>query len=125
MWEKISSILKKLPSFEWKVYRWTQLDNATYERAYGWLKEGDVITEKAFTSTSTSPKIAEEFVWIPLDSKTPLKHFKNILFEIKSKNGKFILNPDEKEILFDRWTRFRVLEKDSSSPVIRILLEEI
>lgn len=124
-WEYISSVLKKLPSFDWVVYRGTQLDNATYNRAYWWIKEWDIITEPAFTSTSTAIKVAEDFLWTSLDNKTPMKNFKNILFKIKSKNGKFILNPDEKEILFDRWTKFRVTGKDTSNPVIKIYLEEI
>ena len=47
------------------------------------------------------------------------------MLKIKSKNGKFIWNAWESEILFDRWTQFKVIQKNTNWKTINIYLEEI
>ena len=124
MWKYLSDWLKKLPSFEWTVFRWEQYPLSEYNEIYWKLKEWDILHNEAFTSTSTDRGIAEEFAWFEW-WKLNKPAEKNVILTITSKNWKYILNSAEKEIMFDAWTDFRVIKKIDNWDVVEILLEEI
>lgn len=125
-WVYISSWLKKLPSYEWTVYRWEQMTNKMFNDIYWWLEKWDIMTKPAFTSSSLSKNYAaSEFAWILEDWTLTKPAEKNILFTIESKNWKYTFNSNEREILFDAWTKFKILEKNDLWNIVYFTLEEI
>ncbi len=93
--QAVSDDLATLPPVKGPVFRGTHLEPdqiASY-------KPGEVVEEKAFTSTSTDPDKA---------------FGGNTKFFIQSETGTDVASfsqvPDESEILFDRGTTFKVLE---------------
>lgn len=124
MWNYLSNALKKLPSFEWKVFRWEQYTLDEYNKVYWGLKKWDVIKNKAFTSTSTDRGIAEEFAWFEWwKLKNPAE--KNVIITIESKNWKYVLNSAEKEIMFDAWTDYEVLGINDDWNIVELYLKEL
>ena len=99
-------------------------DNKLYESLLNKVEVGSEIKLPSFISTSRSKSYAEAFTTAP----------KSIFFEIKGKNGMFIDNSVysqsiEREILFNRDTKFRVIGSSMKTVDRRkipyILLEEI
>lgn len=115
----ISAAMKKMPNYEWEVYRWINLSDGDYQQFVD-LKVWDVFTDPAFMSTSTSESVAKSFMDTTIYSAE-----NKVMLKIKSKNGKFIWNAWESEILFDRWTQFKVIQKNTNWKTINIYLEEI
>ena len=117
--DNVSSALKKLPNYKGTVHRDVPIDNGINTLNIDELKnkynKGNIITEKAFTSTTTDQFYDDSF---------------EIHFTIESKTGKdvssYVFHNDEHEILFDKNTKFKVLDSDfSDKKNIKIHLEEI
>ncbi len=110
--EVAKSGLRQLPSYKGTVFRGTTLSPEQLAR----YKQGETITEKAFTSTSLDPNSA---------------FYGNVKMKIESVNGKeiSILSnvPQEKEVLFKPNTQFKVLnvEIDKTTNVRTIYMREI
>ncbi len=108
LWEQAKSLntaLDYLPPHVGTTYRKAGLD----DKAAGLYKVGQVVEERAFTSTST-----KDHIWSG-----------DYRFEIHGKTGRSIeklsSHPGEAEVLFKMGTRFRVLEIKGKS----IKMEEI
>lgn len=108
----IESGLSQLPSFKGTVFRGT---NLTPEQLAKYKKD-EIVTESAFTSTSTVA--GDAFPG-------------NTQFVINSKNGREISilseYPNEKEVLFKSNTKFKVLtvDFDKKANTTVIYLDEI
>jgi len=118
----LNSALDKLPNHKGMVYRGTKLSKSQLEKYKQSLKNATTITEKPFTSTSTSISTANQY------SKA------NTIFTIFSQTGKKIEDytyygkthpQNEKEVLFKSNTTFKVLHIDESDSTTKIFLEEI
>ncbi|MDO3651212.1 ADP-ribosyltransferase [Nocardia mangyaensis] len=100
--DNINSALNKLPSKEGTMYRGTDLSPEVLAS----YKEGEVVTEKAFTSTSSDPGRA-----FPGNTR----------FTVESKTGKDVAPYStaeqngmvENEVLFRSGTKFHVVSKDA------------
>jgi hypothetical protein len=108
-WDHINSLnnaLGKLPNHEGTVYRKADLNPETAVL----YKKGDVIEEKAFTSSSKNSG-----TW-----------YGQYRFEIASRTGKdvqkYSLHKSEAEVLFRSGTKFRVVERATNNA---IRLEEV
>ncbi|MFE9575081.1 ADP-ribosyltransferase [Nocardia sp. NPDC006044] len=109
---RIEAGLTKLPAFHGTVYRGIMLPpDSTALADYA---PGRIVTERAFTSTSTVKANAESFSDIPPAGATGAGP--RVVFEITSRNGRE-LPPElsayrnEKEVLFAPGTKFRVEDK--------------
>jgi hypothetical protein len=104
----LSSALSKLPDYKGMVYRGTTLDDAALAK----YVQGKVVTEDAFTSSSTTR---------PFPGNTQ--------FTIFSSSGKEISGlssiPTEDEVLFNKGTHFQVLSKGVKNGVNLIILKEV
>lgn len=112
----IDKALDKLEKFEGITYRGISSDNV--EDLIQQYKEnkGSLVQYEAFTSSTESENIARSFG-------------SNILFEIKSKNGKnisqFTRMPHEKEVLFKTSSVFKVISiKKEAKDRYKVNLEE-
>lgn len=103
--EWMSSALNKLPKYEWETYRGINMPSGIYKE-FADLDIWSTFTDKAYMSTSTNKKVAQNFMW----DGTYSRDYK-VMMNIKSKNGRFIWNAGENEVLFDRWTKFKVVDK--------------
>lgn len=125
-WIFLSKALKKLKSYIWTVYRWEQMTNEKFNEVYWGLKEWDIMTKPAFTSSSLKKWYAfKEFWWVTEDWKLSHPAEKNILFTIESKNWKYTFNSSEREILFDAWTKYKILELKDLWNIVYFTLEEL
>lgn len=116
--EVISDAIKKLPKYEWDVYRWIGTSENTY-KMFNNLKEWETFSDQAFLSTSTSKSVANNFM------NDPTFWNNKVMMYIKSKNWAFAWNAWESEVLFDRGTQFKVIKKNNNWKVLEIYLEEI
>lgn len=117
----LSRVLQKLPTVEWQTIRWINLNNDLYNELYWWVEVWDIITEKWFTSTSADWNHAAKFAWYFWDDQ----HSKSVIMIINWKNWRFTLNSKEKEVLFDKWTKFRVTKKKERWPLVNLYLDEL
>jgi hypothetical protein len=110
--EAVSAALAKLPKHDGIVYRGTYLTDeqiATYPK-------GGIVTERAFTSASVDPTATFPG---------------NVEFVIRSRTGRDIAAysrmPTEAEVLFDRSTRFKVLDNafDTTTGKTVITMREV
>jgi hypothetical protein len=121
----VSSAIKKHPlDKEMTVYRGMKIkedDPTTHQ--YKNLKVGDTISDKAFTSTSTSKSVSDKFSEKLSRSDTPVS------IEINLKPGDHALPMDkyhkgtEKEMLLDKDVKFKVIGIKESNGIKRIVLE--
>lgn len=113
--ELISNALKKLPYFRGTVYRGVSLDAETIKRYI----PGQIILEKQFVSSSKHLDVADDF-----GQEKP-----RVIFIIQSKNGKLIAKASEfayeNEILFDKGTQFKILDRKFINDVWIITEEEL
>ena len=98
----VSKSVKKLKSYQGETYRQVKFEREKdYKNFISLYKKGEIITEKGFISSGLNKQ------------KITKKFYGNyeVKFTIKSKNGKNIThyNNEEKEILFDRNTKFKVI----------------
>lgn len=84
--------------------------------------QGQVATERAFTSTSIKRKVAELFA-----AKRPREGYRRVLFIIQSLTGKLISTERaaEAEILFIPFTRFNVTSSEENNDWTIIQMAEI
>lgn len=111
----VASALNKLPNFNGKVFRGTQVPEGMSDSdIINMYKPGSEITEKGFTSTAES-----------LDASFS----GNLRYEIQSKTGKSIKDfsayTNEKEVLFRPDTRFKVTGFKKTIFGYKINMEEI
>ena len=107
---KVSAALKKLDNYQGEVYRGIGFDGKSGKRQYdallGYYKSnvGNAIEEKSFVSTGTNKSLVSRKF-----GKGSYDH--SIEITIESKTGKDLrrYNNEEKEILFDRRTKFKVI----------------
>jgi hypothetical protein len=97
------------------VYR--GLDSERFDRTFGELKEGDIITDKGFVSTSEDKDVAKAFMMGSKEAggvaeiHVP-KGYKAIsVIEALSKGGSGVYEA-ESEIILNRGSRFKVLSRD-------------
>ncbi|OJZ76301.1 NAD(+)--arginine ADP-ribosyltransferase Mav [Mycobacterium paraffinicum] len=106
--------LEKLPPYEGTVVRGTNLPADVLER----YKPGDIITEHAFTSTSTDQTVARSPTFAG-----------NTEFRIWSTTGRDIsavsIFPGEQEILFPAGSKFYVVSKTIDPETGRTIIEMI
>lgn len=125
----ISQALKKLPKYEGIVYRGETMSmKKLQERFLDHI--GDVVSDKGFVSSSLYMGTPKKFI---SHDGIPKSH-KRVIFEIQSKNGRNIskisefngiFNPENQhEILFDKSTKFLVLDKDFKDGIYIIKLVE-
>eukprot|EP01012_Entosiphon_sulcatum_P059042 TRINITY_DN8330_c0_g1_i2.p1 TRINITY_DN8330_c0_g1~~TRINITY_DN8330_c0_g1_i2.p1 ORF type:complete len:793 (+),score=103.75 TRINITY_DN8330_c0_g1_i2:28-2406(+) len=111
--------LLKLPDYSGTTYRGSCLPMHGTER----YVVGSVVVENSFLSSSTSADVACQF------AHTGQRNRRAVLFKIQSLRGKLISQcsafPQEDEILFLPFTRFRVISVGESGPVPVIVLEEL
>ena len=110
----VSKSVKKLKSYQGETYRQVKFEREKdYKNFISLYKKGGIITEKGFISSGLNKQ------------KITKKFYGNyeVKFTIKSKNGKNIThyNNEEKEILFDRNTKFKVISIRGNN----IKLEEV
>ncbi|MGL5924641.1 HVA1 family protein [Chroococcidiopsis sp.] len=113
-----SAALDALPNYEGTVYRGAALPKSIVSQ----YQVGKTITEKAFTSTSGKPDVADNFA-VSGDGAIAVK------YTIASKKGKSIKSlsavPGEEEILFNANTQFKVLANKTKIGITHIYLEEV
>lgn len=121
--EWMSSAMKKLPKYEWETYRWINMTNDVYKK-FADLKVWDTFSDAAYLSTSTDRKMANNFMGDGSYSRD-----RKVMMHIKSKNWRYIWNAWESEILFDKWTQFKVTDKSTKKTpfweTTNLYLEEI
>jgi hypothetical protein len=126
----VSDSLKKLPSYNGVVYRGLALRLEKKEKFYNKYKEGEVITENAFISTSKNMEKALDF------AKPRHQDQDNVLFIINSKTGKHIENIseygkyndedlNEEEILFNKQIKFKINAIKKDKGYVFITMDEI
>ncbi len=107
----LSEALRKLPDYEGTVQRGGHVPESIVDR----YREGEVVVENGYTSATTDPE--KEFGG-------------NALWVIESKHGRDISElsgmPEERELLFDHFSSFRVLSKERDPDLDRwiIYMEE-
>lgn len=126
--ELISRGLSKLPNFEGMVYRGTILKNKKFEELYF----GDEVTHEIFTSASKDLDVALKHF---MRTKNIRKNEKAVFLEIESKRGKDIeslsefngklQSENQKEVLFDKKTRFKIVSRKEKQGVVYIKLLEL
>ncbi|MDR1652242.1 MAG: ADP-ribosyltransferase [Prevotellaceae bacterium] len=112
----ISKGLEKLPKIEGTIYRGVIMKRKDFDRIYANASE---VTHKIFTSSTQSFGTAVQFA----AHKTPKKSEVQIIFIIRSENGRDISKisefngifaPDnQKEVLFDKNTKFRITKQET------------
>ncbi|OBI02513.1 ADP-ribosyltransferase [Mycobacterium scrofulaceum] len=112
--DALHKALEKLPTYEGTVVRGTNLPTEVLEQ----YKPGDIITEPAFTSTSTDPTVAQSPTFAG-----------NTEFRIWSTTGRDIssvsMYPGEQEILFPAGSKFYVVSKTVDPTTGRTIIEMI
>jgi hypothetical protein len=107
--DRVSQELARLPPVPGTTYRGTYLSAEQAAR----YEPGRVVTERAFTSTSTDPQVAEQFT-------------DNAYFIVRGQSGRdvapFSQLGHESEILYDQGTRFRVITKTWDADLGRWLI---
>ncbi len=125
----ISQALAKLPKYEGIVYRGETMSmKKLQERFLNHI--GEVVSDKGFVSSSLYEDTPRKFI---SHAGVPKNH-KRVIFEIQSKNGRDISKISEfngiftlenqHEILFDKRTKFLVLDKKFEEGIYRIILIE-
>lgn len=113
--EVMSRALEKLPDAKKKVFRSDSLPDSMLSELQRAAASGKPVTYEGFTSTSLKPGFVVDGM--------------NTQIVIKSKSGKDISKlshtPTEKEILFDKGTRFKVLNYKTLGDVAFIELEQL
>lgn len=126
--ELISKGLDKLTIFEGTVYRGSIMKNKMFNELYS----NRDVTHHIFTSSTVDREVANEhFTKYRIPKKNEIK----VLFEIKSKNGRDISsvsefngkfdNENQKEVLFDKGTKFNILSVRDKDDYKIVKLEEI
>ncbi|WP_019732524.1 ADP-ribosyltransferase [Mycobacterium avium] len=112
--DALQKALEKLPVYEGAVVRGTNLPADVLEQ----YRPGEVITEAAFTSTSTDHTVAQSSAFAG-----------NTEFRIWSTTGRDVssvsMYPDEKEILFPAGSKFYVASKTVDPQTGRTIIEMI
>ncbi|GAB4621091.1 hypothetical protein MOKP122_39850 [Mycobacterium avium subsp. hominissuis] len=112
--DALQKALEKLPVYEGAVVRGTNLPADVLEQ----YRPGEVITEAAFTSTSTDHTVAQSSAFAG-----------NTEFRIWSTTGRDVssvsMYPDEKEILFPAGSKFYVVSKTVDPQTGRTIIEMI
>ncbi len=110
----LSTALKKLPSYEGTVYRSIPLEGEALTDFLNRYQEGNVVTENAYTSASVGEIYDDGW---------------NIQMEIQSHTAKDtteLFRKEEHEVLFDKGTKFKVLEVDASDlKNIKLKVEDV
>jgi len=116
----LNDALAKLPNHEGLVYRGIELSKTQIDYYIDSFESKSTINELAFISCSTSLLIAH--------------NYGNTTMTIVSKTGKMIENlsfyglnsgQNEKEVLFQSKTTFKVLDVEQENDYINLILEEI
>ncbi|WP_245845691.1 ADP-ribosyltransferase [Mycobacterium arosiense] len=112
--DALHKALEKLPMYEGTVVRGTNLPADVLEQ----YRPGEIITESAFTSTSTDHAVAQSPIFAG-----------NTEFRIWSTTGRDVSSvsmfPDEQEILFPAGSKFYVVSKIVDPPTGRTIIEMI
>jgi hypothetical protein len=108
--DDLSMALSKLKNYEGTVYRGAVLP----DRVLSSFLPGNVISEPGFTSAS-------------LDASRAFAG--NVKFEVRSRTGKHVEKwsqlSQEREVMFDHGTQFKVISRDQVGGQWRIVLEEL
>lgn len=113
----LASALNKLPDYSGTVYRHANLPKAKFKN----LKEGEVIVEEAFTSTSTMKAYAENRANI-----SEARY--SVLYQIQSHSSKDITqihSDSEGEVLFRPFTNFQIQSIKKEGKTYVVIMDEI
>lgn len=130
---KLSTALKKLPSYDGTVFRMIGIEDELIRLKYG---VGEEVVEPGFVSATTSLSgIPDTYLKSSRKQKGPYvrdadsTRERPVLFTIHTVSGKDIkrysARPQEREILIDKGTRFRVKSVDDMGYAMKIELVEI
>ncbi|AFZ60818.1 hypothetical protein H6G54_05210 [Anabaena cylindrica FACHB-243] len=124
----VCDFIANLPNFEGITYRGIRVDDLSV--IYARYKPGNIITEKAFTSSSELKAVGEKFAGLVPDLSTLHDKRASVMFKIHSKTGKAISNYSggygrQKEVLFKPNSSFLVLDLSEHDDHIEIELEQI
>lgn len=110
----LSNAIKKLPSFVGTLYRYTYIDDESIQNILFETANTHYFIDPAFLSTTKD------------DVQLEVVERANVKFIINSKNGKDLqgINDDEKEVLFDVNTHFKILNFRLENDMIIIEMEE-
>jgi ADP-ribosyltransferase exoenzyme len=112
--DALNKALEKLPAYDGPVVRGTNLPPEVLEQ----YQPGEVITESAFTSTTTDPAVAQSPAFAG-----------NVEFRILSSTGRDVSSlsmlPDEQEVLFPTNTKFYVISRTVDPVTGRTIIEMI
>lgn len=92
------------------------IDAGVWARAFGNLKPGDTIEDKAFASTSTDAGAADRFGGHVMEIRVP-KGYPAISMGDLSKETR----TEESELLLDRGTKFRIVSTSGNKTVMEVL----
>lgn len=115
----LSMWLHKLDQYYWTVFRGDKLSHHEWNKYYANLKVWDVYTYQPFMSTSYSKEFIDKFAISSQEKPISIK------MQIVSKTWRYTSNSEEKEILFDKGTTFKVQWIKSTKDYHLFYLEEI
>lgn len=128
----ITQGLEKLPTYQGSVYRGMIIKRKEFERVFGGGK-GDVIQQNRFISSSRDVDVA--LVFATKKQSTMKKNEIQVVFEIKSQNGRDIeriseyngnfVSENQKEVLFLNNTSFEIEDTKQVGNVVWVKLMEI
>jgi hypothetical protein len=109
--DAVRSGLEKLPPYEGEAYRGTSMSQGTWKKWEDAYRNGSPISDAAFSSSSASEEVAEEFLARGRDpAKVP------VFARIQSRTGKEIeflsKTASEAEVLFSTDTEFQIIAID-------------
>ena len=128
----ITQELDKLPTYQGSVDRGMIIRRKEFERVFGGGK-GDVIQQNRFISSSRDVDVA--LVFATKEQSTMKKNEIQVIFEIKSQNGRDIeriseyngnfVSENQKEVLFLNNTSFEIEDTKQVGNVVWVKLMEI
>lgn len=127
---EVSLVINKLPRFNGIVYRGMAFEDITkYNKFLDNIKNNKIMNTPTFTSASLDKNIAKKFATVDKEYEKVFGKGGSITFEIKSKNGNYVGkysgNVNEKEIIFDRNTKFEITGIKKKDNIAIINLEEL
>ncbi len=117
--QNLSIALGKMPKYNGKVFRCMEMESIERLKEFEKkISDNKLVAMKNFISTSLKKEVATSFGNSP----------GSVYLEIQSKNGRFLgehsFKPEEKEILFDKQSVFKVKKVDNKG-ILKVYLEEL
>ena len=121
----LTRILRKIPRYIGVAYRGTSLNKHTMELLKYKIKNNIEYIPNKFLSSSPDSKNAERYLF---NKKNQKEGYVHALF-ISSKNGRDIslyrIHPEKTEVLFEPFSRFKILDIQPNEGYYEISIEEL